>query len=60
MVSVQNNIVSQKTKLTNGHSYCNGTKTNGHGNGYLGNIEYGHSDFMKIQRYEDLIGIKFP
>ena len=57
MVSVQNNFVLKKTKLSNGHTNGNGLMTNGHGNGYIGNIEFGHSDFMKIQRYEDLIGL---
>ena len=35
------------------NGYHNHKLANGHGNG---NINFGHSDFMKIQRYENLIG----
>ena len=59
MVSVQNYSFSQKTKLiNNGKFEINGSRTvtNGHDNNLIKNFEIGHSDFMKIQRYEDLIG----
>ena len=32
------------------------TMTNGHDYDIIKNFEIGHSEFMKIQRYEDLIG----
>jgi len=44
--------------LTNGsNGYTNGYK-NGFANGFTNghNFEIGHSEFMKIQRYQDLIG----
>ena len=50
--------------LVNGKGLTNGSKghTNGYKNGFANgltnghHIEHGHSDFMKIQRYQDLIG----
>ena len=70
MVSVSYNSFFEKKAVTNGHSQMNGhsLKTNGHpslnghalkANGHFSlnvHAEQGHSDFMKIQRYEDLIG----
>jgi len=58
MVSVQNYSFSQKTKLIKNGCQMNGsrTMTNGHDYDIIKNFEIGHSEFMKIQRYEDLIG----
>ena len=60
MVSVPYNSFFEKKAMTNGHSHMNGhaLKTNGH-SALNGHSEQGHSDFMKIQRYEDLIGISW-
>ena len=54
LVSIQKNGLAQKDEsLTNG--FANGLQTNGYY--YNSNwVESGHSDFMTIQRYEDLIG----
>ena len=53
------NSFFEKKAVTNGHSYMNGhaLKTNGHPP-LNGHSEQGHSDFMRIQRYEDLIGMR--
>ena len=53
MVSIQKNgLVEKNESLTNG--FTNGHSLNGNCNTNW--IETGHSDFMTIQRYEDLIG----
>ena len=54
LVSIQKNGFSEKNEsLTNG---TNGTGlTNGNYNRNW--IQAGHSDFMTVQRYEDLIGV---
>ena len=53
LVSIQKNRLAEKNEsLTNG--FGNGLHTNGNYNSNW--VETGHSDFMTIQRYEDLIG----
>ena len=56
LVSIQKNRLAEKNEsLTNG--FGNGLHTNGTNGNYNRNwVETGHSDFMTIQRYEDLIG----
>ena len=72
LVSVPHHSLAQKTFLRGRSSQSNGYKGNGHTdtegrtnrhalNGDMevaanGFTECGHSDFMKIQRYEHLIG----
>ena len=57
LVSIPHNSFLKKKNVINGFGHKNGFHNhklaNGHGNG---NINFGHSDFMKIQRYENLIG----
>jgi len=63
LVSMSHQQVAKKNGslvngLTNGsNGYTNGYK-NGFANGFTNghNFEIGHSEFMKIQRYQDLIG----
>ena len=70
LVSVPHHSLAQKTFLRGRSSQSNGYKGNGHSEGRTnghalngdtevaanGFTECGHSDFMKIQRYEHLIG----
>ena len=66
LVSVPHNSLAQKTFLRGRSSKSNGHTGNGQINGHHlngntgvhanGFTECGHSDFMKIQRYEHLIG----
>jgi len=57
LVSIPHNSFLTKKNVINGFGHKNGFHNhklaNGHENG---NINFGHSDFMKIQRYENLIG----
>jgi len=60
LVSSSYNSLPQKKNVRNGF-HCNGNGINRNGmNGSNGikstDHEFGHSDFMKIQRYQDLIG----
>ena len=57
-VTKKNGSLVNGIRITNGsNGISNGCK-NGFKNGFMDNhhIEHGHSDFMKIQRYQDLIG----